>query len=68
MKAKMKTRKAAAKRFKITASGKVLHRRQNTGCGHLRTKKAPKRKRQLKEWAEISPYEAYKVKMMMPYS
>ena len=40
---KQKTRKAAAKRFKVTASGKVLHR--GHGVRHKRTNKSNKRLR-----------------------
>ena len=66
-KAKMKTRKSAAKRFKVTGKGRIMHRKQFTGCGHLRVNKDKQKKRQLKTWEEVSPTEAYKVKMMMPY-
>lgn len=38
MKTKQKTRKSAAKRFKVTGSGKVLHR--SKGFRHLRSKKS----------------------------
>lgn len=43
---KMKTKKAAAKRFKITATGKVLRSRANTQ--HILGKKSSKRKRHLR--------------------
>ena len=39
---KMKTRKAAAKRYRVTASGKVKYKKQ--GAGHILTKKTTKRK------------------------
>jgi large subunit ribosomal protein L35 len=41
---KMKTRKAVAKRVKITARGKV--KVGKTGTGHLRSVKSPKARRQ----------------------
>jgi len=66
-KVKMKTKRAAAKRFKVTAKGKVMHRKQNTGCGHLRVSKGKKRKRQMRKWDEVAPEDAYKVRMMVPY-
>ncbi len=50
MKQKNKTKKSVAKRFKITATGKVLYRQQ--GFRHLRSKKNKKwlrRKKQMKE-------------------
>ena len=42
---KAKTRKAVAKRFKVTGSGKVLRRKQ--GKRHLLQKKSRNRKRNL---------------------
>jgi large subunit ribosomal protein L35 len=43
--ARRKTKKAAAKRFKVTASGKIL--RSKAGRRHLAASKNRKRKRQL---------------------
>ncbi len=43
---KMKTHKGAAKRFKVTARGKV--RRMKAYKSHILTKKSPKRKRKLR--------------------
>jgi large subunit ribosomal protein L35 len=43
---KMKTHKGAAKRFKITGSGKV--KRYRAYKSHILTKKSPKRKRRLR--------------------
>jgi large subunit ribosomal protein L35 len=40
---KMRTKKIVAKRFKITASGKVMHRTQ--GARHLRSKKSKSHQR-----------------------
>lgn len=44
---KMKTHKGAAKRFKVTGSGKVRRFRANKS--HILTKKSPKRKRRLRQ-------------------
>jgi len=44
---KMKSRAGAKKRVKLTARGKVKHKKQN--LRHILTKKAPKRKRQLRK-------------------
>ncbi len=44
---KMKTHKGAAKRFKLTASGKV--KRMKAYKSHILTKKTPKRKRRLRQ-------------------
>ena len=50
---KMKTRKAVAKRVKVTARGKVL--RHRAGGGHLKSRKSPKRLRKLRKAALVSP-------------
>ncbi|MBI4456564.1 MAG: 50S ribosomal protein L35 [Acidobacteria bacterium] len=42
---KLKTKKAAAKRFKVTGSGKIL--RRSNFARHILTKKSSKRKRHL---------------------
>jgi len=50
---KMKTHRGAAKRYKVTGTGKIRRRRVNKS--HILEKKAPKRKRQLRRVAEVSP-------------
>lgn len=62
---KMKTRKAAAKRFKKTKSGKVKHKRAYRN--HLLTKKRKKRKRQLRDEKYLDSGDAKKVDQMLPY-
>jgi large subunit ribosomal protein L35 len=42
---KMKTHRGAAKRFKVTGSGKITRRKAN--LNHILEKKSPKRKRRL---------------------
>ena len=42
---KMKTHRGAAKRFKLTGTGKLMRRKAN--MDHMLEKKAPKRKRRL---------------------
>ncbi len=49
---KMKTSKAVAKRVKITARGKVIGHR--TGGGHLKSRKSPKRIRNLRKVQVLS--------------
>ena len=49
---KMKTKRAAAKRFKVTGSGKIMRRKAYKG--HLTAKKSPNRKRRLRKPAEVS--------------
>lgn len=48
---KMKTRKAIAKRVKITAGGKVL--RNKPGVGHLKSRKTPKQLRRLRKKVQL---------------
>ncbi len=62
---KMKTRKAAAKRFKITANGKVMYKKANKS--HLLTRKESKRKRNLRKEGKVSNADVKRVKKMLPY-
>ncbi len=62
---KMKTRKAAAKRFKVTATGKVKYKKQ--GLRHILTKKTTKRKRTLRHGAVLSKPETQRVKRLLPH-
>ncbi|MGB9893236.1 MAG: 50S ribosomal protein L35 [Candidatus Saccharicenans sp.] len=62
---KLKTNKAARKRFKITASKKVLHKKANKS--HILTKKSAKRIRQLGKQTELSSADRKVVKKMLPY-
>ncbi|MBS5450959.1 MAG: 50S ribosomal protein L35 [Coriobacteriia bacterium] len=49
---KMKTNKTVAKRFRKTATGKLMHARRNKR--HILTKKTTKRKRQLRNEAALA--------------
>jgi large subunit ribosomal protein L35 len=50
---KQKTHRGAAKRFKVTAGGKVT--RHQSMHSHILTKKTTKRKRNLRKSVEVSP-------------
>ena len=63
---KLKTKKGAKKRFKITESGKV--KRNKAYRGHILTKKSSKRKRGLRKPDYVSRGEEKSVKKMLPYS
>ncbi|MBO5770895.1 MAG: 50S ribosomal protein L35 [Spirochaetales bacterium] len=63
---KMKTRKAAAKRYKVTGSGKVMIKKQ--GLRHILTKKSSKRKMNLRHAGVLSDVEAKRAKSMLPYA
>ena len=63
---KIKTRKTAIKRFKITASGKLM--RRHTRRGHLMINKDPNRKRALKKDAALAGGDLTKTKRLLPNS
>jgi large subunit ribosomal protein L35 len=65
-KQKLKTHRGAAKRFKITATGKVM--RMHSGKRHLLGTKSAKRMRRLKKSTQVHPSDAKNVKAMLPYA
>ncbi len=60
---KMKTNRAAAKRFKRTASGRI--KRNHAYHGHLFTSKSAKRKRRLRHAAMLAPADEGRVNKML---
>ena len=62
---KLKTHKGAAKRFRMTANGKV--KRGHSHARHILTKKSSKRKRLLDIDALVSVSDEDRVKNMLPY-
>ena len=62
---KMKTNRGAAKRFKVTGSGKVMRRK--AFASHILTKKSTKRKRGLRQAGEVDSTNLKAVKKMLPY-
>ncbi len=62
---KMKTRRAAAKRYSYTGSGKIKYKKQ--GLRHILTKKSTKRKRKLRKSGILSEAETRRVRVLMPY-
>jgi large subunit ribosomal protein L35 len=60
---KMKTDKGAAKRIKVTGTGKL--RRRRAFLNHILEKKSPKRKRHLGSGAEVSKSDARQVKRLL---
>lgn len=60
---KVKTKKAVAARFKLTASGQL--KRSRPGKRHILTKKTPKRKRQLNKPALVSECQLKMYKRVM---
>jgi large subunit ribosomal protein L35 len=62
---KLKTHKGAAKRFRLTATGKV--KRGHSHARHILTKKTAKRKRNLDIDVLVSEADEKMVKRMLPY-
>ncbi|MBS3994848.1 MAG: 50S ribosomal protein L35 [Alkaliphilus sp.] len=63
---KMKTSRAAAKRFKLTKTGKV--KRSKAYKSHILTKKSAKRKRNLRKAGFLSSADAKVIKKILPYA
>ncbi|MGH9740248.1 MAG: 50S ribosomal protein L35 [Candidatus Acidiferrales bacterium] len=64
-KAKLKTHRGAAKRFKITSTGKVM--RWRSGKRHLLGTKKPRRMRNLLNKVEVNPADVPNVRRALPY-
>ncbi len=62
---KLKTHKSTAKRFKVTATGKVM--RTKGGKSHLRRRKSSRVKRQLDRMQSVSKSDVRRVKTLAPY-
>ena len=60
---KLKTKRAAAKRFKLTGTGKI--RRYKSHHSHILTKKSSKRKRNLRKSSLVSRSDVKRVKAML---
>ncbi len=60
---KMKSNRAAKKRFRLTATGKI--RRNKAYKSHILTKKSQKRKRSLRQATLVSQADATRVKRMI---
>lgn len=62
---KIKTNRAAAKRFRVTGSGKI---KRNKGFkSHLLSSKAKKRKRKLRQGTTVSASETKNIRKLIPY-
>jgi large subunit ribosomal protein L35 len=62
---KMKTNRGAAKRFKITGTGKIV--RNKAYASHILTKKSTKRKRNLRKSGLIDSSDLKGVRRLIPY-
>lgn len=63
---KMKTKKSAAKRFRVRASGSI--KRGQAFKRHILTKKTTKNKRQLRGATQVHESDVLSVRTMMPYA
>jgi len=64
-KQKLKTHKGAKRRFKVTATGKIMHAKGMKS--HFRRRKAPRVKRMFDRMIEVEPTEEKRVKRLLPY-
>jgi large subunit ribosomal protein L35 len=62
---KLKTRKAASKRYKITGNDNFL--RRHAFKGHLLMKKSNRQKRKLSQVVCVSARDSNAIKLMLPY-
>ena len=62
---KQKTKRGAAKRFRLSARGKI--KRSKAYKRHILTSKSTKRKRQLDVDGLVSPADKRRVNAMLPY-
>lgn len=60
---KMRTRRSAAKRFKLTGTGKI--KRNKANFSHILTKKSPKRKKNLGQSGLVAASDVKRVKRMI---
>lgn len=64
-KQKLKTHKGAKRRFKVTATGKIM--RTKGMKSHLRRKKSARVKRQFDRMLELHESDVKRVKQLLPY-
>ena len=62
---KMKTKRAAMKRFTTTATGKL--KRGQANKRHILTSKRPGRKRRLSKPVHVAPGDVYRISALLPY-
>jgi len=62
---KMKTHKGAAKRFSLTAKGRL--KRARASNNHYFERKSPAQKRRLERPAFVSPNDEKRIRRLLPY-
>lgn len=65
-KIKMKSVSGAKKRFKLTASGRVKHKK--TKLRHIMKPKSRKQKRRLRKGAYVDKTQQHQIEAMLPYA
>ena len=63
---KMKTKRGAAKRFKVGGNGRIKRSRAN--LRHILTKKTTKRKRHLRGTVSVAAGDQSAIRAMLPYA
>ena len=63
---KMKTKRSAAKRFKVRGSGSI--KRSHAFKRHILTKRTTKNKRQLRDITSVHSSDKASVRAMLPYA
>ena len=61
---KIKTNRAAAKRFKKTGTGKIVYRK--SGANHILGKKTTKRKRSFRQDHVVAKSDRKAIRLMLP--
>lgn len=64
---KIRTRKAVAKRVRVTGTGKLKRMRQFAGCHHIREKKSPNRTRKFRQIVLVHPTDEKRILNSAPY-
>jgi len=62
---KIKTHRGAAKRFKLTKTGKI--KRHKAYKSHILTKKTTKRKRNLRKGTTLTSADQKRIRQIIPY-
>jgi len=62
---KLKTHKAAAKRLKVTGTGKIM--RMKGLRGHLRRNRAGRAKSQYDKMSQVAPADDKRLRLLIPY-
>jgi large subunit ribosomal protein L35 len=65
---KIRTRRAVAKRIRLTGTGKLKRMRQFSGCHHIREKKSPKRTRKFRKQVIVHKANAGNLMRLAPYA